>query len=323
MPTSFEDVVGTLRAAGEPSRLRLLALLRREELTVGELASVLAQSQPRVSRHLRLLAEAGLVERFPDGSLVFYRLAADADRWRLIEAALAAMTPSDPRLTTDRDRLAAVSQARARRAAAYFAANAERWDQIRAFHTSEAEVEAAIVALVGEAPVGRLIDLGSGAGRMLTLLGGRARTAVGLDLSGRMLDIARARLAEAGLAACELRHGDILATGLPDGAGDLVVIHQVLHYLADPARAVSEAARLTASGGRLVIVDFAPHDIEVLRAEHQHRRLGFADAEIERWAAAAGLALDATATLPPATPGGLTVKIWRASRLAPRLRAAA
>jgi ArsR family transcriptional regulator len=127
-------------------------------------------------------------------------------------------------------------------------------------------------------------------------------------------------VASARLTGCELRHGDILETGLAPGEADLVIVHQVLHYLADPAAAVAEAARLVAPGGRALIVDFAPHDLEFLRADHRHRRLGFSDAEMERWLTAAGLGSVAIETLPPATPGGLTVKIWSATRDAARLR---
>ena len=187
----------------------------------------------------------------------------------------------------------------------------------------EEAVEAAIMEIAGEGPFERLVDLGSGTGRMLTLLGDRARSAIGLDLSRQMLNIARSHVAAAGLAACELRHGDVLATGLPAGEADLVVVHQVLHYLAEPAAAVAEAARLIAPGGRVLIVDFAPHCLEFLRAEHRHRRLGFADEEIERCLAGAGLSEISIASLSPTAPGGLTVKIWSAGRAAPRVRKAA
>jgi ArsR family transcriptional regulator len=320
MTMSSDQAVGVLRAAAEPTRLRILALLAREELAVLELCRILGQSQPRVSRHLKLLAEAGLVERFPDGAWVFYRLAGAAPARALAEQALALIAPADPVLARDAERLAVVDKERSGQAAAYFADNAERWDEIRSLHTDEAAVEAAILEAAGDGPFQRLVDLGSGAGRMLTLLGGRARTAIGLDLSRQMLNIARGNVAAAGLTGCELRHGDILGTGLPGGFADLVVVHQVLHYLADPAAAAAEAARLVGPGGRLLIVDFAPHDLEFLRAEHRHRRLGFADAEIERWLAAAGLAGFDSLALPPAAQGGLTVKIWSASRDAGRVR---
>lgn len=308
-----------LRAAGEPSRLRILALLAREELAVLELGRVLGQSQPRVSRHLKLLADAGLVERFPDGAWVFYRLAGAGPARALIETTLDLVSGADAQRERDAERLALVRAERDREAQRYFAENAARWDEIRSLYTSEAEVEAAIVEAAGEARE-RIVDLGAGAGRMLTLLAGKARSAVGLDLSRQMLTIARGKVADAGLAACDLRHGDILDTGLPGGSADLVVVHQVLHYLADPAAAVREAARLVAPKGRLLIVDFAPHDLEYLRAEHRHRRLGFADAEMDRWLTAAGLQGVSIRTLPPAEAGGLTVKIWTADRAAERVR---
>jgi ArsR family transcriptional regulator len=323
MAMTSDQAVGVLRAAAEPTRLRILALLAREELAVMELTKVLGQSQPRVSRHLKLLAEAGLVERFPDGAWVFYRLAAGGPARAIVDQALALVSSGDAALAHDAERLGGVSAERAAQASDYFAQNAERWDEIRSLYTAESDVEAAILEAAGSGPFERLVDLGAGTGRMLTLLGGRARRSEGLDLSRQMLNIARGNVATAGLAACELRHGDILDTRLADGAADLVVVHQVLHYLGEPAAAVTEAARLVAPGGRLIIVDFAPHSLEFLRVEHRHRRLGFSDEEMSRWLAAAGLAEASVTALAPSAPGGLTVKVWRAERARPHVRRAA
>ncbi len=320
MSLTADQAVAVLRAAAEPTRLRILALLEREELAVLELCRVLGQSQPRVSRHLRLMADAGMVERFPDGAWVFYRLTSSPAVRAVVDKALALIAETDTVHGRDAERLALVGGERARQADLYFAENAARWDEIRSLHTSETDVEAAIVEAAGEGPNRRLVDLGSGSGRMLTLLGGAAKSAVGLDLSRRMLNIARSRVAEAGLAACELRHGDILHTELPDGEADLVVVHQVLHYLGDPAAALREAARLVAAGGRLLVVDFAPHDLEFLRSEHRHRRLGFSDAEMERWLTAVALDAPVVRTLPTASADGLTVKIWTADRARDRVR---
>ena len=320
MPLTSNQTVEVLRAAGEATRLRILALLAREELAVLELTRILGQSQPRVSRHLKVLAEAGLVERFPDGAWVFYRLAGAGPTRELLDKALSLIAHDDATLRRDAERLSAVFAERAADASEYFARNAARWDEIRSLYVSESAVEAAILAAAGEGPFRRLVDLGTGTGRMLTLLGDRAKSAVGLDLSRQMLNVARANVAGAGLAACELRHGDILDVGLADGEADLVVAHQVLHYLAEPAAAVAEAARLVAPGGRLLIVDFASHDLEFLRAEQRHRRLGFVDGEIERWAAAGGLGKVEAVTLPPAGPGGLTVKIWACMHENERIR---
>ncbi|MEO8112818.1 MAG: metalloregulator ArsR/SmtB family transcription factor [Phenylobacterium sp.] len=323
MKLSANQAVEVLRAAGEPTRLRILALLDREELAVLELCSVLDQSQPRVSRHLKLLAEAGLVERFPDGAWVFYRLVGTGQAGALVSEALARLDRSDPVLVRDAERLSAVWAERAADAGEYFARNAARWDEIRSLYVSDTAVEAAILAAAGPGPFRRLVDLGSGTGRMLTLLGPRAEAALGLDLSQQMLNIARNHVAEAGLARCELRHGDIFGTRLPDGSADLVVVHQVLHYLTDPAAAVREAGRIVTGDGRLIIVDFAPHALEFLREQHQHRRLGFPDAEMDRWLAEAGFAQVEVAALPPARDAGLTVKIWTAQRARQSQRSAA
>ena len=312
MNWSVRQAVEGASAAGEPTRLRILALLAREELAVLELGRILGQSQPRVSRHLRLLAEAGLVERFRDGSWVFYRLATEGPGATLAQAVLGTLNPDDEGLRADAGQLESVEGARRSAAAEYFARNAEQWDRLRSLQTDEAEVERAIAAAAGPGPFERLVDLGTGTGRMLRLLAPQARRSLGLDLSHQMLNVARAETA--GLQRCELRHGDILATGLPGGAADLVVVHQVLHYLGDPAAAVAEAGRLVAPGGRLLLVDFAPHELEQLREAHQHRRLGFTDEEIARWTAEAGLAELSTAALPPARSEGLTVKVWCARR---------
>ena len=323
MRLSAKQTVDMLRAAGEPTRLRILALLEREELAVLELCRVLDQSQPRVSRHLKLLAEAGLVERFPDGAWVFYRLTGAGRQREVIGEVLGHINPDDPILARDRRKLDDVQAERADAAQAYFAENAAQWDQIRSLYVADAQVEAEVLRIAGRARVGRLVDLGSGTGRMLTLLGPQADQAVGLDLSQQMLNIARRNVTAAGLTNVELRHGDIFDTRLPEGAADLVVVHQVLHYLGDPAAAVKEAARVVAPGGKLIIVDFAPHKLEFLREEHQHRRLGFSDEEMARWLAEAELPTVDLQALPPTRADGLTVKIWAAQRAPTALRSAA
>jgi ArsR family transcriptional regulator len=249
---------------------------------------------------------------------VFYRRAAKSPGRALIGLARDLIDAADPGARSDAERWALGGAARTAGAQAYFARNAARWNEIRSLYVDEAEVEAAILQAAGDGPFDEMVDLGAGAGRMLTLLGRRAGTALGLDLSQQMLNIARDEVAKAGLAQCELRHGDIFSTGLPGGCADLVTVHQVLHYLGDPAAAVAEAARLVADGGLLLIADFAPHDHEFLREVHQHRRLGFTDAEITAWIEAAGLVLDSNIALPPTSAEGLTVKIWTARRPAER-----
>lgn len=311
MLLTADQTIEALRAAGESTRLRILSLLAGEELSVMELSRVLDQSQPRVSRHLKLMTDAGLIERFPDGARVFYRLSHDAVLRRLIDTVLDLM--DDAEGEADHRRLDEVRRERETAAAAYFEQVAPQWDRLRSMYVSESAVEAAVEKVVGPGPFDRVVDLGTGSGRMLTLLGKKARMSLGLDLSHNMLNIARANVSRAGLDKVELRHGDIFATRLPAESADLVMVHQVLHYLADPQAAVAEAARLVSPGGRLLIVDFAPHDLEQMRDEHQHRRLGFADEEIHRWLTEAGLHPSAPVALPPDTDG-LTVVIWTAQR---------
>lgn len=320
MTWSADQTIEALRGAGEPTRLRVLALLAGDELSVMELSHILDQSQPRVSRHLKLMTEAGLIERFPDGARVYYRLSSEPTARRLVDTVLDLL--DDRSSEQDHRRLDEVRRDREAAAEAYFEQVAPQWDRIRSLYVCESAVEAAIERAAGPGPFERLVDLGTGSGRMLTLLGGRARMAVGLDLSQNMLNIARAKVAQAGVGKVELRHGDIFATRLPSQSADLVLVHQVLHYLSDPAAAVSEAARLVMPGGKLLIVDFARHDLEELREEHQHRRLGFTDAEINGWLADAGLKASAPIALPP-DKDGLTVLIWTATRPAEARRSVA
>jgi SAM-dependent methyltransferase len=313
-------MVGALKAAGEPSRLRALALLAEGELSVGELSSALDQSQPRISRHMKLLTDLGLARRTPEGAWVFYGLPDEGGPARaLIDGLIGALDRADPLLVADATRLAAIRAARDAAAQAYFARHAATWDKERGLHLPEADIDAAILAAAGAGPFGRVVDVGVGAGRMLRLFAPRAARLDGFDVNRQMLAVARAALADLPEGLLGLRHGDIYDPPIAVGEADLVVVHQVLHFLADPARAVGQAARLARPGGRIILVDFAPHDVEVLRAAHNHRRLGFADAEIAAWCAAAGAPLAATATLAPDRPGAdkLTVKIWTAERLGP------
>lgn len=303
-------VVGALKAAGEQTRLRVLALLTEGELAVGELAQALDQSQPRVSRHLKLLTEAGLVERAPEGAWVFYRLprAHTAER-SFADALLAMLDPVDPVLVRDLERLSAVRKAREEMAALYFETNAADWERVRALHLPEADIDSAILAAAGKGPFDLMVDVGVGQGRMIQLFADRVRRAEGFDTSRQMLAIARASLDDL-KAKAALRFGDAYAPPIEPNTADLVTIHQVLHFLSDPGRAVFEAARMLKPGGRLLIVDFAPHQVEFLREEHAHRRLGFSDQEIAEWCEAAGVAKPRATALGAKRREALTVKIW-------------
>ena len=311
----MDRLVAMLRAAGDPTRLRLLLLLRQAELTVSELVEIVGQSQPRVSRHLKLLGEAGLLERFKEGSWVFYR-AADRGKGAELGAALAAL--ADPGLLeTDATRLAQIRKTRAAAAAAYFRANAAEWERIRALHAPEKDVEAAIVQLLTARKIENLLDAGTGTGRLLQLLSPHVTRAVGVDVSPEMLAIARDRLLRENISHAQVRLADTYRLPFAGPVFDAVLIHQVLHYLDDPGAAVGEAARVMLPGARLLIADFAPHDLEFLRENYAHRRLGFSDREVESWLSGAGLRLDETVTIAPAPVESetaarekLTVKIW-------------
>lgn len=311
------------RALADPTRLRVVALLRAMELSVGELAQVLGQSQPRVSRHVKILTDAGIARRRKEGSWVFLctggaertaTLFSAIDRWNDSEG-------GDHWARADTARLAAVRADRAAAAARYFEAHASEWDAMRSLHAPESAVEAAMIAALADAPLGRIADIGTGTGRMLELFAPAATRAIGIDRSSEMLRLARVKLAEITICPIDLRQGDIFDLRLANESVDTAILHQVLHYLPAPEAAIGELARTLAPHGRLLIVDFAPHNREELRDRDAHARLGFSDAQIGDWLARAGLTLDHAQSL---EGGELTVKIWRGTRIAqPQLKVVA
>ena len=306
----FSALTATLKAAAEATRLRLLMLIAEAELTVTDLTAILRQSQPRLSRHLRLLAEAGLVERHREGSWAFFRLGERGGAADIARALVARLDPDDPVIARDRERLAAVRAARTAAAQNYFRRHAAEWDRIRKLHVAEAAVEEAICTALDGAPIRSLLDLGTGTGRMLELFAAKIERGLGLDLSLDMLALAREHLDRAGLKNCSVRYGDIYDLALPRDSFDVVIIHQVLHFLDDSGRAIREAARVLRPGGRLLVIDFAPHDLEFLRDVHAHRRLGFAAETVTQWLEAAGLDFVRQQTLPPGPEGKIAVSLW-------------
>lgn len=305
--------IDIFRALADPTRLRIVALLREMELSVGELAQVLAQSQPRVSRHVKILCDAGLARRRKEGSWVFLcpgrgetmtPLFQMIDQWEAIDS-------KDHWVVADAARLAAVRADRAAAAQTWFADHAGQWDAIRSLHVAESDVEAAIRAILADRPLGRLVDIGTGTGRILELLAPEAVSALGIDRSPEMLRLARAKLSAPGAVGFELQQGDISRLLLDDGIADTVTMHQVLHYLPAPELAIAEAARIVAPGGHLLIVDFAPHDKEELRTRDAHQRLGFSDEQISNWFSSAGVSLN---TVQELGGGELTVKLWLGSK---------
>ncbi len=311
---SLDAALTALAAAGEETRLRILALIAQTELAVSELVAILGQSQPRVSRHLKLLVEAGLAQRHREGAWAFFLAAQSGPGAEIVREIAARLDPDDPALAADRERLAEIRKARAEHAARYFATHARTWDQLRKLHAPDADVERAVRDIAGAAQIQQLLDCGTGTGRMLELLAPLADRAIGVDLSPAMLSVARANLDRAGVRNAQLRQGDIYALPVERNSCDLTVLHQVLHYLDDPARALREAARTLKPAGRLIVVDFAPHTEEYLRERHAHRRLGFSHEEIAGLLSDAGLDVIERRDLAPDKPssGKLTVSIWLA-----------
>lgn len=316
MNFSSDELVELLKAAGEPTRLRLLVLLAAGDLTVTDLTDILGQSQPRISRHLKLLAEAGLIDRYQEGAWAYFRLKQDGRAAELARALLSSLDSDDPVLLRDGERLSGVKRARAEKAQAYFSEHAADWDELRRLHVDDSEVEAALLKLIGPESVDSLLDLGTGTGRMLQLLSDSYRRAVGVDASRDMLAVARANLDKAGVLKASVRLGDILNLPLDGGEFDLVLIHQVLHFLVQPELALAEAARMLVPGGRLVVIDLAPHSLDYLREEYAHVRLGFSHPVMSEWMSRSGLDLEKVVDLRPAGKGpqGLTVTIWLARR---------
>jgi ubiquinone/menaquinone biosynthesis C-methylase UbiE len=313
MALTSTTMLDVLRAVGEETRLRIVALLQHGELTVSDLTDILGQSQPRISRHLKLLAEAGVVDKHREGTWAFFDLVATGPIADVLAGVLARIDAHDPAIAADLDRLQIVRSRRTASAQEYFARIAPSWDEERSLHAADAEVEAAIVELVGSGHRS-LLDVGTGTGRMLQVLGHGVERAIGLDSSHSMLAVARANLERAEVRGVDLRQGDVYSPPFERNSFDLVVIHQVLHFLDDPARALREAARLLTPGGRLLIVDFAPHTLEFLRTEHAHRRLGFRTDTVTAWLDQSGLDVEVSRTLaPPASDDGaerLTVSLW-------------
>lgn len=306
-------LVGVLKAAGEGTRLRLLALLADGDHSVKDLTEILKQSQPRVSRHLKLLADAGLIERNAEGAWAYYGLAQQGDGAELAQWLIARVDQADAERRRDAERQQAVRSAQQAQATEYFAEVAGSWNLLKTLHVPESAVEAAVVEALDGRVVDLLIDLGTGTGRMLDVLAPSYKRGIGLDSSREMLAVARARLASAGITHAQVRLGDIGDIDATVGPADVVVIHQVLHYFDDPGRMLMQARRLLKPGGQMIIVDFAPHELEFLRSEHAHRRLGLSQSQMSGWAAAAGLVVEAVREFPSDTENGLTVCLWRLS----------
>lgn len=311
----MEQLLQGLRAAGEETRMRLLVLCGHAELTVSELIQILGQSQPRVSRHLKLLCDAGLLDRFQEGSWVYYRLASKGENALLARYLVDLTKESDPVVSRDLERLDVVRQVRNDVALAYFEENASRWNEIRSLHVDDAIVEKVLLALVKAHRLNRnnvlgdFLDIGTGTGRMLELFSAQVAHAIGIDNSREMLVYARANIEEKGLRNCQIRLGDMYTLPFASQTQDLVVIHQVLHYSERPRNVLEEARRVLKPHGLLLVVDFAPHSVASLKEDHAHVQMGFDAGEITRVFDDIGF-LKVSVEVLKGNP--LTVNIWSA-----------
>lgn len=306
-PLPMDPLLAQLRAAAEPTRLRLLALCARGAWCVSDLVAILGQSQPRLSRHLKLLAEAGLLERIPEGANAYFRVPESAD---LARSLIARLPEEDPLLAADRRAAARLAAERARAASDAFRREGADWDEMRALGLPGEAVEAAILSALPPR-IGRLLDIGTGTARLPELLASRADSATGVDASREMLALARARLAEHGLGgAVAVRQADMYRLPFADAAFDTVTLQMVLHYAEDPAAVLAEAVRVLAPEGVLLVVDLAPHARADLMERHAHRWPGFDDAAIAGWCGSAGAVAARAAEL----PGPLPVRLWSIRR---------
>lgn len=309
----MDALLSSLRAAGEPTRLRLLALSAHGELSVTEFTQILGQSQPRVSRHLKLLVEAGLLERFREGALVFYRIASNGESAHFARTLVDLLPQEDNALSRDLNRLSQIRERRRAVAEEYFNQNAAEWNRLRQLYVPEADVEQQLIRVIGDERISSFLDIGTGTGRILALLADQVEQGIGIDQSAEMLSVARAYLEQENLKHVHVRKGDMYHMPFDDQSVDLATVHLVLHYSQDPLPVIAEAVRVLRPDGRLVIVDFAPHQEEHLRAEHNHQRLGFSDAEMKTAMQAAGLIPGETHSL---RGDPLTVNIWQGTRTA-------
>ena len=304
----MDDLLTSLRALAEPTRLRLLALAERGAFCVMDYADILGQSQPRLSRHLRLLVEAGLLERLREGANVWLALPhAATPAGSLVRSLLARLPEDDPLLSADRRHAARVLADRARVASESFRRKGADWDEMRALGLPAVAVEAALLSALPASGLGRVLDIGTGTGALLELLAPRIDSGLGIDASRQMLALARARLAP--LGHCAVRLGDMYRLPLPDSAFNLVVLQMILHHAEDPPAAMAEAARVLRPGGRLAVVDLAEHDHAECRDRLVHRWPGFSDGRLRELMEAVHLTPGETI----AVPGPLEIRIWTAS----------
>ena len=276
----MEELLRQLRAAAEPTRLRIIALCGHAELSVGDFVAILGQSQPRVSRHLKLLVDAGLLIRNKEGSRAYYRLLESDKNAQLSQVLNDLMDESDPMLVLDLSRLGIIRSERARFVDNYFDEFAGEQSRLSQISADEELISQLLLQYVQQENIGELLDVGTGNGRMLLLLGSKIEKAIGIDNSREMLAIARTNLEQADLKNCQVRIGDMYRLPFAENRFGLITINSLLRYAEKPKDVLTEATRVLKPGGILFIVDFSDHGLTELRDEYGHRWLGFSKDEM-------------------------------------------
>ncbi len=311
----LNNLIDELRAIGEITRFRILSLLSQGELCVKDIKEIIGQSQPRISRHLKILTDAGLITRYSEGAWAYFSINNEGQKANLILFLLSSLDKNEQILATDNQRLAKLHQEMRNKAEKYFAKIAKDWDKLRSLYISETKVEEAIYSLTADKKYDLMLDLGTGTGRMLELLANNYKRAIGIDLSKEMLAIARSKLALKNIVNAQVRLGDIRKLNEYKNKADLVIIHQVLHYFDDPKIVLNSAANSLKMGGEIIIVDFAPHNFEFLRTEHAHRRMGFSTSLIKKWADQINMEIKKTIEIAKKNEeNSLKISIWQLGR---------
>ncbi len=307
---SVEKLLQGLRAAAEPTRLRIIALCGHAELSVTELVMILGQTQPRVSRHLKLLVEGGLLQRNKEGNRAYYRLSNEAEGADLARMLNDLMPGEDEVHTLDLSRLSSVKADRLRYAETFLDPYSQEIIELRGMWPPDEVIDKCILELLQDRSIEHLLDLGTGTGRILRTMAPFVAKGTGIDNSLEMLSIARARLDQDGIKNCQVRAGDMYRLPFKQNSFDLITINSLLRYADEPKKVIAEAARVLEKKGALLIVDLAAHDLSTLRDEYGHSWLGFSEVEMVEMLSEANLTVGQVKHIDGQK---LNVCIWRAS----------
>jgi DNA-binding transcriptional ArsR family regulator len=293
MWTSYDNYIDALKAISEPTRFRLVRLCAQGELTVSELMRIVGQSQPRVSRHLKLLQDAGILERFREQHWVFYRVAQEEHYQLLVSGLIKQIEKNETIIQLDQSRLIELQAARATLSETFIETELPDWLRLHEYHGDTARFESAVQDALAEKTVGHLLDVATGTGRMLKIVGPLASSGVGIDLSKKMVTVARSVLAESGLAHLTVRQEDMYQMRFAARHFDTITIDQVLYFATNPDALIKETARVLKYGGRLLVVAFTAS-----KTAKTPPSVGIELSDIQQWIESAGLKITNTNILP-------------------------